>query len=1355
MERPQFIGWAQTWYDDVNTKHRLLAIHNFGKAMVDPVKWKQSWEDGGGTPGILYLLSSASVTEVKAFCHVIRASNRRGRKSSDREKAVEELVMALLPQHYPSTELRTRDKRPLQKFYGLMLRGCSSNFVERVLDGQDGSNPLFQQLDLKKLLFAHDDMLKRRLTNYLIHEGPQPSKSEIDICLREFVSREPPMPGTQPKMSASMQFALEVLEARITLKSTAQRWPRNTSELEVLMSIYRRITNRSRSTDKTFLIKMGLQLIELRPDFKLSSDAGVLWTMIVTLWEKHPRQYEDLLSQGIRLGIRGSGTVLPLIITRWRDYTSPYEPLLVQALRQGLGGSAEKISEGYLKAISGIPRAELSSKLRWRLLRLYCQHVPQKGIDIETSADFRCLANQEWSFELVDGLEREHAVLFLKRLYTVNPNFDFLQVPRDYRSIYSMRHAPRRNFNVELLLTAHHRGDADAQQRAREEVDQLRKKAATSREQEDRALFAKASAHYAIATGNLEVYAETLLWQQRFIRDPLTVQSIFAHDAILTREGVALLSGITLSPIKDTTLSIIRQRLAVANKMLESFNEAKRMANKEPSYNHSNWAAFQSLYADVYRERVSRAKKVKLQPHESELDMFHTIWEGTADLIYSIGSDFLSQVSGPVRDLLNGFPGPSLITASETLLDCAARWGKKEDRNKDQDSIAATMEQLTYQVISTLAHSDTPMLTRDLIQRAIIEHPEASSWHRQFLSIGYMRDLPAEAAKTMLLSFAAAIGEKLEEQSYVKVGDEEPPKSAPPRSIIKVSTVKYLAQLLNDAEFISPDSAVEVLIELFKSATHVDVRLATLDSLLSTLNAILGDSGEQWRSNPMVEKILSTLDSVISIAGNVNERRPVGEMDWAEAKDKVTIPATSEDSNIPPIFGMVLNATTGNQYPSLRKLQGELFSRLVLPTLHQSQEQHRRWFSLFLAKHRPALNADILPRVPITPRIWHHMLNHHGQFLPSATIDEYSQYLLLQLNMPADIKDFNKALQSDATLRNDTSVNHWLSIFDDSGRSRSWPGGVDSLLNLVVEPIEKASPMTDLVDAVVSQASVLLDDYEDQMEQWSHLVNGLGPARIKFANLSIQDGKGYNKDMQKAWAYWHEATLFLAQRLITLIEQKTASSADRDTAVLPSTFPLRLWCLPYPDPRAIRQDKDFRNLALVLDLSLSSFLKSDEGDTLLWTTLVDDTYTTLASIYTALTNRLCVAVHVGDLDLDHDQTAVAAMQLIKVAVALRFIDSVSKHGALRKPKLEKDLTPEKSRVGELVKRLRVVMDRWGRRGVPGGQAPFRDMILRWKSRNKATWEDICSWDSTYEEEPQPIAFTGSPPVMTDYFDCFD
>ncbi|KAI0970140.1 hypothetical protein F4678DRAFT_480813 [Xylaria arbuscula] len=1213
MELPQFAGWAQTWHDSLNTQDRLRAIQTFGKAMADPIKWKGCWEDGGGTSGILRLLSLGSVREIVAFCRAIRISNRRGKKSNERERSVEELVMALLPQHYPSSELRTEDRRSLQKYYGWMLRGCSSSFVERILDAQDISNPLFQELSLTKLLFAHEDMLKRRLTSYLVYDGPQISKPEIEVSLREFVFREPPSPSPH----------------------------------------------------------------------------------------------------------RNIGSIFPEIFARWKKDPDQYEQLLSQALRLGLAGSAKQLSQGYSNIISGETISSLNSVLRWRLLRLYCLYVPPNGIDIEMASDYTCLANQQWSFEVIDELDREHAILFLQRLDRVNPEFDFLKGPV-YKSIYRVcRVLSRRNFNVELYLTAHHQGDSTAQQRARDEVDRLRKMAATSREQDHRALLAKAAAYYAIATNDPNTYAETVLWQQRFVHDPDTLRSIFMDNAIGTKEGIALLSGITLPLVKGTTLSSIQQRLTVANQILRVFNDTAKLAKKEPSYDHGDWQALSSLYADVFKERVARAKQA-----EFRYDMFNIIWLGTAELTHSIGSDFLGNVRFAILDLLDGLSGPSLITACESLVDFAAECRNNKDQNEHLDKIASEVEKLSCQAIAKLARTDTPVLSQNLIERAIIEHPEASSWHRQFLTIGYLRNLPAEAAKTMLISFAIAIGEKLEEQSYVKVGDSEPPQSAPPQSLIKVTTVKYLAQLLNDADFVAPDSAIEVLLELFQAGTHIDIRLAAVDSLLNTLNTISGNTVRQWKSDPMVEKTFTALENIILIAGNINERRPMSAEGWAEAKEQVTIPTISQDnSDIPPLFKAILDITAGERYSNLKQFEDALFSRLVLPTLRHSQEQHRDWFSLFLTKHRPALKADILPRVPITPEIWYQILENQGHLLPPSIVNEFSQYVILRMRTPMAIQEFNKALRQDATLRNNASVNHWLSIF---GEPQPWRRGIHCLLNLITSPPKTVSPTSVLINVIVSQASVLLDDYESCIDEWRYLLVSMRPQT---------PGHDYSsEDMKKNWACWLKATNALAQELIKLLERKIASSAGQEDTMLPSTFPLRLLCLPYADPSSLKQkDEDCHHFSARLDSTLSSFLETNEGDVLLWATFSDIVYETLISAYTDSTARLRLAIHVGDLSIDYIRLK-PAVQLIKVSVALKLIEGMSKSKALQKPKSK--ITSEVATVGQLVRRLHIVMGYWAQRGGRSAQVTtgVRDIIMQWKGNNVALWRDICSWDPTSDKE---------------------
>ncbi|KAI1265928.1 hypothetical protein F5Y18DRAFT_383917 [Xylariaceae sp. FL1019] len=1314
MQDPKFAGWAQTWHDDVHIEHRSLAIRKFGKAIIDPVQWKQFWNDAQGTAGLLHLLSSASVLEVKAFCHAVDKCNRRGKKSSEREKAAEELVMALLPHHYPSTKLRTTDKRPLQKYYGRMLRACSSSFVECVLDARDQSNPLFQQLDLKKLLFAHDEMLKKRLSKYIFHDGPELSRSEIEICLREFVFREPPHPTVDPNMSSSMQFAFELLQARTTLACTAKRWPSEISEMSVFMSLYNRFTKKSRSADRSFLIRLAFQLIKLKAHMKSSNDASVLWAATMSLWKRDADQYEELLLQGIGLGLRGSDSALPMVVDRWKKDYEKYEHILVSILRQGLGGSAENLCKIYENALSQVSPEERSPELRWRLLRLYCQHVPKHGIDINTSTDFECLAKKEWSFEVVDGLDREKGSLFMNRLYKVNPSFNFLGA-RSGTSIYSMRNMPRHNFNVELLLASYHKHLADSQEKAQNEVDQLRKKAAGSREQHDRATFAKAAAHYAIATGDLPLYAETVLWQHRFIRDTLTARALFEDDALLTLEGIDLLSGIPLPVAEETTLSAIRERLVVANQIMRSLNDAKQTAEKEPSYECAPWAPLSRVYFEVYRERVSRIKKVKLQQHESEIDIFKTVWEGITELTESIGAEVLREVSGHVRTLVDGFSGPALIAVCEALLDYTATWKTRKDSNKD--TIGLEMEVLTYAIVSKLTSCTTPTRAQDLIQRVIIEHPEASSWHRQILSVKYMKSLPAEAAKSMLLSFAAAIGEKLEEQSYVKVGDETPSKSAPPRSVIKVTTVKYLAQLLNEADFVSSDSAVEVLIELFQSGTHPDVRIATLDSLLGTLSVTLSNGGEKWRENPILEQILRALDTVIPIAGNVNERRPVGELEWAQAEKEATVPLAFDDWDLPPLFEAILNVP----FQFKGKLEAELSSRIVLPTLKRSQEEHRRWVSLFLAKHKPGSSGLALPSVPITPKIWVYMLKHEARCVPPAVIKDYNEYMLFRMRAPRDVEILNGTLRQNEALRNDSAVQHWLSIFDrpadEFWRSKAWENEIILLLNLLIAPVRRAVSSATIMTAIVSQASVLLDDYDNHMQPWCHLVTSLGPTRM---DLSRHKDNIYTEDMKMGWDQWRKETPLLAQRLIAVIEQNTAMKAD-----LPSTFPLRLWCLPYPDPRVEIKDEAFRHFAATVEGTLTSFLESDEGNVLFWSTLADEASTTLASIYTTGVDSLYIALHFGDLDLSSRKSGLAVVQLIKVTVALRFIGNAANNHAIRRPKTKENVAVSKSKVGELMGRLRAVMEQWTSLGK---NAPFRDMLLQWKDAHRKIWEEIHSCD---------------------------
>ena len=55
-----------------------------------------------------------------------------------------------------------------------------------------------------------------------------------------------------------------------------------------------------------------------------------------------------------------------------------------------------------------------------------------------------------------------------------------------------------------------------------EAVDEQKRKASTSREQTDRAFFAKSALMWAIASGSPGFYGETVIWARRFVRDPVS-----------------------------------------------------------------------------------------------------------------------------------------------------------------------------------------------------------------------------------------------------------------------------------------------------------------------------------------------------------------------------------------------------------------------------------------------------------------------------------------------------------------------------------------------------------------------------------------------------------------------------------------------------------------------------------------------------------------------------------------------------------------------------------------------------------------------------------------------------------------
>ncbi|KAI3397683.1 hypothetical protein diail_10452 [Diaporthe ilicicola] len=1221
-----------------NTSIRSYAIKELGKHLRRPARfnWELTWKALGGTEALVQIFSRSSVAEIKKLSMFIGCCNR-GRKVEEREQRIEELLRALLPGVYTSPpQMQSKDRRPVQHHYARMLSACSPSFINDVLNKHDSSNPLFASRDLTRLVKSHRALFRERATKHLFGSGPK--DEDVARYLDNF-------------LYSDRDFAKKALQGRLDSTVTDQRWGYQ-SEISILMPVIDRLDKTSRHSDEVKLqihdlIKLGLEILDKNRG-KHRHDANSLWTRTLSGWQNWPDQYEDALRLALRLGL----AELP-----------------------------HKDPRSYLDILSS-----LQPERRERLLRFCYLDIPHRGIDLFSADDYRDFAKQTWPAELFRLLTPEQAIRLLKKLYEANAEYNFLEPPAG-PSILMTRHVGSQdNFNVDLYLTMLQRDDQKVQTSAREAVDKLRKKASAAREQADRATSAKAAASYAIATGSLEIYGETIVWQQRFVRDPLTVKSIFAHHVVRTDEGVELLSGVpTPETLAETCkdnipllLDEISREIKSADAVLRTLQETYLLAKREPSFQEQDWTHVKGLFTAALNSRMSRSKA--LQNHfevpSSEIDQ--VIWTGLLAAFEWMDAEFIRNIQAPVQELLQRCKSRFLAAATKSLLDVGSERRRRRDAQdaakqgtpkstavSDKPAVVAppgfpgaaakksapedeSLEQMSYHALMRLASSDMPALASPLILQTILDRPDASSWHRMLLSVGLLKNLRAEEAHKLLMGLAKGIGEKLEEQSYVRVGESEPPKHAPSQPAVKVTTVKYLAQLLNNAEFISNDAAVEVLIELFRAAQHRDIRLAALESLLSLLDSACTGTQEEMKANPTIRKIMTALETVVPVAGSINERRPPRPQDWAEAEAEATgvLPELSDvlPGDLPPLMEAVVTAANR---PGLKKLKDEFVERLVLPVLELSQKEHTRWVNLFLAKHQATALTKDVPETPMEPRLWTTVFSSCYSSISKKYLSAFNTYAIHRIAPAPALKQFNASLRANVELRKNVEVQHWLQTFDRGiGNFRS--SDTNTLFELLDHQQKTLGECGVFLTMIAQHASLYLDEYEKYTSVWEDFVNSLSPT---------------SKIMEEETSYraWHDNRRAISAQVIDMIRRK---KQQRQRLLLPSTTKMEFWLLM--SRGWSKEDGKCRGLVSKFEDCLLAMLNEYNGSALRWPEIARVACEMIPAVLTKDSERLRVVEHMGDIrhavQASNDSSAQLglALDLIKLEVVLALIDKCRK-----------------------------------------------------------------------------------------------
>ena len=342
---------------------------------------------------------------------------------------------------------------------------------------------------------------------------------------------------------------------------------------------------------------------------------------------------------------------------------------------------------------------------------------------------------------------------------------------------------------------------------------------------------------------------------------------------------------------------------------------------------------------------------------------------------------------------------------------------------------ASTLQHTAFGLLHLLTQSDRPDLACGFILDILINDPEASAWHRFLLTKDLMQRLRASTVETLVNAFVEGIGTKLHEQSLdqkATAGKEGRPDSSLPTQLVKVTTVKFVAQLLQNVNVVPVTKIVSWLVKIFQSSSHIDVRVATVESLLSRLSEREDDESAQ-----MNKEIIFVLEKVVPVMGSLNERRPTTEEDWQRCEQAGQLPEVYVEGavqGLQPIMASIYSARAEDRVLS-DGTRGTLLHRVFFPAIQNSLQNNARWMKLFQRTYLPESSSHPFPAFPFKPIILSMLLNDHSSFISRKVLDLFQTFILTNMNPPAQIVELINSINGDMSLRNSDAGKHFLNQY--------------------------------------------------------------------------------------------------------------------------------------------------------------------------------------------------------------------------------------------------------------------------------------------------------------------------------------
>ena len=551
-------------------------------------------------------------------------------------------------------------------------------------------------------------------------------------------------------------------------------------------------------------------------------------------------------------------------------------------------------------------------------------------------------------------------------------------------------------------------------------------------------------------------------------------------------------------------------------------------------------------------------------------------------------------------------------------------------------SEAPRLQSTAYRLLQLLSSGDRPELAYKGILDVVLGDPESSSWHRSLLTKGFLNMLSASTADQFLQHFVTGTCEKMQEQKKTSTKKSATDTNTTPKTpVIKITTIKFVAQFFEDSVYTSASRAIAMLSELFKRSVHIDVRTAVVASLLSRLRKCT-----HAHSKELAEQILSTLEFAVPVMGSLTERHVMTEQDWLKCERTEELPEVYEEGDmgtLPPLLASIIKAYI-SEHNSSADRRRSILDRLLLPALELSAANNARWLSLFQRKHAEEFCEQPFPALPCKPTVSHQLLDGRISELPASILDNFQLYILTNMNPPRPIPAICEMIKADYKFQSSNAGKHFLYLFDNGS-------AVIQKGNFVLEnKLSKNQVSPDPSDtngiqpaqveqAVLAHARTLLlhpNPPDPGFGSWILFIKSLQPP----TPTSLEQ-------IKTAWPMHGKPCLLKILAIFASIQNDPnyASPAEetRRPLYLPDPYPLYLWThLTLPtllsstpadniDPQRTFADEIIAEIRTLIRLGLSAFTKL--------ATLKSELY----SLTGSPKKRLIVAEMLSDQDQDQDQ----------------------------------------------------------------------------------------------------------------------